>query len=69
MIPVTFLTKESCARLKGYEGMSSMNSSFAFRTYEKTALLFFHAFSSSGHVAVRNLTQSIQKNYKIVLSL
>ncbi|XP_063906965.1 neurexin-4 isoform X1 [Zophobas morio] len=52
VIPVTFLTKESCARLKGYEGMSSMNSSFAFRTYEKTALLFFHAFSSSGHVAI-----------------
>ncbi|KAJ3619660.1 hypothetical protein MTP99_005324 [Tenebrio molitor] len=52
VVPVTFLTKDSYARLKGYEGMTSMNASFAFRTYEKTALMFFHAFSTQGHVAI-----------------
>ncbi|XP_064214176.1 neurexin-4 isoform X2 [Tribolium castaneum] len=52
IIPVTFLTKNSFAKLKGYEGMSSLNASFAFRTYEKDGLMFFHAFSTSGHVAI-----------------
>ncbi|XP_065156246.1 neurexin-4 isoform X1 [Atheta coriaria] len=52
IIPVTFLTANSFARLKGYEGMTSLNSSFHFRTYEKTGLMLYHAFSSSGHVAI-----------------
>ncbi|KAK4880887.1 hypothetical protein RN001_004206 [Aquatica leii] len=48
----TFLTPDSYARLKGYEGVSSLNASFAFRTYEESGLMLYHAFSSSGHVAV-----------------
>lgn len=52
VIPVTFLTSTSFARLKGYEGMSSLNSSFAFRTYEQHGLMLYHPFSSSGYVAV-----------------
>lgn len=52
VVPVTFLTPTSYARLKGYEGMSSLNSSFAFRTYEQNGLMFYHPFSSSGYVAV-----------------
>lgn len=32
--------------------MSSLNSSFAFRTYEDNGLMLYHAFSSSGYVAV-----------------
>ncbi|XP_031336350.1 neurexin-4 isoform X3 [Photinus pyralis] len=52
LISVTFLTPDSFARLKGYEGVSSLNASFAFRTYESTGLMLYHAFSSSGHVAI-----------------
>ncbi|XP_049821647.1 neurexin-4 isoform X1 [Aethina tumida] len=52
IIPVTFLTRRSHARLNGYEGMSSMNASFAFRTYEDNGLLMYHAFASSGYVAI-----------------
>ncbi|CAG9853678.1 unnamed protein product [Phyllotreta striolata] len=52
IVPVTFKTQHSFARLKGYEGMSSMNSSFAFRTYEDNGLLLYHAFSTSGYVAI-----------------
>lgn len=49
---VTFLTSQSFARLKGYEGVRSLNASFAFRTYETTGLMLYHGFSSTGHVAV-----------------
>lgn len=52
IVPVTFLTPNSHARLKGYEGMQSMNASFFFRTYEDFGLLLFHQFSSGGYVAV-----------------
>lgn len=52
VIPVTFLTQNSFVKLKGYEGMSAMNSSFAFRTYEETGLMLYHAFQTSGYVAV-----------------
>lgn len=52
---MTFLTSNSHARLKGYEGMSSLNASFAFRTYEHTSLMLYHPFSSSGYVAVNTL--------------
>ncbi|XP_030764634.1 neurexin-4 isoform X2 [Sitophilus oryzae] len=52
IIPVTFTTARSHAKLKGYEGMSAMNASFAFRTYENNGLLLYHVFSSSGFVAI-----------------
>lgn len=55
-MPVTFLTQASHARLKGYEGVSNMNASFAFRTYDNTGLMLYHQFSSTGHVAVSNHT-------------
>lgn len=57
LIPVTFLTQNSFAKLRGYEGVQSLNASFAFRTYEESGLMLYHAFSSSGYVAVSNLTQ------------
>ncbi|KAK0161422.1 hypothetical protein PV327_009893 [Microctonus hyperodae] len=50
IIPVTFLTKSSFARIKGYEGVSSLNVSLAFRTYEKDGLILFHQFTSPGSV-------------------
>ncbi|CAH0552688.1 unnamed protein product [Brassicogethes aeneus] len=52
IIPVTFLTSRSHAKLNGYEGMQSMNTSFAFRTYEDKGLMMYHAFSSTGYVAI-----------------
>ncbi|XP_076259208.1 neurexin-4 isoform X1 [Rhynchophorus ferrugineus] len=52
IIPVTFTTNRAHAKLKGYEGMTAMNTSFSFRTYEINGLLMYHAFSSSGYVAV-----------------
>ncbi|KAJ8950685.1 hypothetical protein NQ318_012765 [Aromia moschata] len=52
IIPITFKTSHSFAKLKGYEGMSSLNSSFAFRTYEDNGLMLYHAFSSNGYVAI-----------------
>ncbi|BES95349.1 Hypothetical protein NTJ_08158 [Nesidiocoris tenuis] len=48
--PVTFLTSESYARLKGYEGISAFNVSFAFRTYEQDGLLMYHKFISKGDI-------------------
>lgn len=51
-MPVTFTHAKSYAKLRGYEGMSSMNVSFHFRTYESKGLMMFHAFSSSSFVAV-----------------
>nr|CAD7425131.1 unnamed protein product [Timema monikensis] len=50
IIPVTFLTKNSYAKLKGYEGVRSLNVSFSFRTYEEDGLLLFHKFLSDGEV-------------------
>ncbi|CAH1101756.1 unnamed protein product [Psylliodes chrysocephalus] len=52
IVPVTFKTQHSFARLKGYEGMAAMNSSFAFRTFEDNGLMLYHAFSTSGYVAI-----------------
>lgn len=52
IIPVTFLTSDSYAKLKGYEGVKSLNASFAFRTYEGDGLLLYHSFASDGHVKV-----------------
>ncbi|XP_015588334.1 neurexin-4 isoform X2 [Cephus cinctus] len=50
IVPVTFLTPGSYARLKGYEGVYSMNVSLAFRSYEDRGLILFHEFTSPGYV-------------------
>ncbi|XP_012235285.2 neurexin-4 isoform X1 [Linepithema humile] len=50
IIPVTFLTPGSYARLKGYEGVSSLNISLAFRTYEERGIIIYHQFRSPGYV-------------------
>ncbi|XP_050293158.1 neurexin-4 isoform X2 [Anthonomus grandis grandis] len=52
IVPVTFTKPQSYAKLKGYEGMSSINVSFYFRTYENNGLMMYHSFSSSGFVAI-----------------
>lgn len=52
IIPVTFLTRGSYAKLKGYEGMKQMNMSFSFRTYEDKGLMLHHDFLSPGYVRV-----------------
>lgn len=50
IIPVTFLTPNSFAKLKGYEGMKSMNTSFFFRTYEERGIMMYHDFTTKGYV-------------------
>lgn len=50
--PVTFLTRTSYARMKGYEGMKQLNVSFYFRTYEDRGLMVHHDFTSKGYVKV-----------------
>ncbi|XP_043514492.1 neurexin-4 isoform X1 [Frieseomelitta varia] len=50
IIPVTFLTHGSYARLKGYEGISSLNASLTFRTYEDKGIILYHQFTSPGYV-------------------
>lgn len=50
--PVTFLTRGSYARLKGYEGIKQMNVSFLFRTYEDKGMMVYHEFTSRGYVKV-----------------
>lgn len=52
IIPVTFLTRESFAKLKGYEGVKQMNISFMFRTYEERGLMMYHEFTSMGYVKI-----------------
>lgn len=52
IIPVTFLTPGSFARLKGYEGVPSMNVSLAFRTYEDRGIILYHQFTTPGFVKV-----------------
>lgn len=52
IMPVTFLTRTSYAKLKGYEGVKTMNVSLAFRTYEDKGLMIYHEFSSKGYVKV-----------------
>lgn len=46
IMPVTFLTRTSYAKLKGYEGVKTMNVSLAFRTYEEKGLMIYHPFST-----------------------
>lgn len=52
IIPVTFLTSQSYANLRGYEGVHSLNVSLSFRTYEGDGLLLYHRFTSDGYVKV-----------------
>jgi hypothetical protein len=52
IIPVTFLTSQSYAKLRGYEGVHSLNVSFSFRTYVGDGLLLYHRFTSDGYVKV-----------------
>ncbi|XP_065089213.1 neurexin-4 isoform X1 [Ochlerotatus camptorhynchus] len=42
--PVTFLTRGSHARLKGYYSVKQLNVSFSFRTYEDKGLMLHHDF-------------------------
>nr|XP_040229697.2 neurexin-4 isoform X1 [Anopheles coluzzii] len=42
--PVTFLTRGSHAKLKGYYSSKQFNVSFAFRTYEEKGLMLHHDF-------------------------
>ncbi|XP_032688940.1 neurexin-4 isoform X2 [Odontomachus brunneus] len=50
IIPVTFKTPGSYAKLKGYPGATSMNVSLAFRTYEEQGIILYHKLESSGFV-------------------
>ncbi|XP_066582442.1 neurexin-4 isoform X3 [Prorops nasuta] len=50
VIPITFLTPGSYARLKGYEGVNSLNVSLSFRSYEDYGMILYHQFTSPGHV-------------------
>ncbi|KYN43175.1 Neurexin-4 [Trachymyrmex septentrionalis] len=50
IIPITFLTTGSYAKLRGYEGVSSMNVSLAFRSYEERGIILYHKFTSPGFV-------------------
>lgn len=52
IVPVTFLTRASHAKLRGYEGVKSLNVSLAFRTYEERGMMIHHDFSSKGYVKV-----------------
>ncbi|CAG7823734.1 unnamed protein product [Allacma fusca] len=42
--PVTFLSLRSYVKLRGYEGVKSLNVSLEFRTYESAGLLMHHKF-------------------------
>ncbi|XP_055376798.1 neurexin-4 isoform X1 [Condylostylus longicornis] len=48
--PVTFTTRTSYAKLKGYEAQKTMNVSFHFRTYEDKGIMMFHEFASGGYI-------------------
>nr|CAG4638226.1 EOG090X00DN [Cyclestheria hislopi] len=50
IIPITFVTANSYAKLPGYEGVTTMNISLDFRTYEENGLLAYHRFTSPGYV-------------------
>ncbi|XP_019698214.2 neurexin-4 isoform X3 [Harpegnathos saltator] len=50
IIPVTFLTPGSYARLRGYDNVRTMNVSLAFRTYEERGIILYHQFASPGFV-------------------
>ena len=50
--PVTFTTRQSYAKLKGYESQQQLNVSFQFRTYEEKGIMLYHEFGSKGFVKV-----------------
>lgn len=50
IVPVTFLTSSSYAKLKGYDGVNSMNISLSFRTYEDQGIIVYHKFIDRGYV-------------------
>lgn len=50
VIPVTFVTENSYAKLTGYESFKTLNVSFSFRTYEESGLLVYHKFNNPGYV-------------------
>lgn len=50
--PVTFTTRGSYVRLKGYENSQRLNISFYFRTYEESGVMVHHDFYSGGYVKV-----------------
>lgn len=52
IIPVTFSTPGSYAKLRGYEGVPYMNVSLAFRTYEERGIIMYHQFTSPGYIKV-----------------
>ncbi|KAL4092111.1 hypothetical protein QTP88_026673 [Uroleucon formosanum] len=50
IVPVTFLSRSSYARIRSYEGMNKINISLSFRTYEERGLLAHHKFLINGYV-------------------
>ncbi|XP_033223686.1 neurexin-4 isoform X3 [Belonocnema kinseyi] len=50
IIPITFLKANSYAKLKGYEGVPSLNVSLSFRTYEDRGVILYHHFTFPGFV-------------------
>lgn len=52
IVPVTFLSRPSHARIKSYEGAKKLNISLSFRTYEDRGLLAHHKFLTNGYVKV-----------------
>lgn len=52
IVPITFLTSNSYAKLKGYEGAPSLNVSLSFRTYDEEGVILYHQFTSPGFVKV-----------------
>jgi contactin associated protein-like 2 len=52
IIPVTFVTRSSYAKLRGYPGVKTMNVSLSFRTYEEKGLMIHHDFLSKGYIRV-----------------
>ena len=58
IIPVTFLTTRAQARVKGYEGVSSLNVSLAFRSYKESGVILSHNFQKPGHVKVKYVCEN-----------
>lgn len=50
IIPVTFLTSSSYAKLRGYQNVKSMNVSLSFRTYASEGVILYHDFLTKGYV-------------------
>uniref|UniRef100_A0A182XZ17 L-aminoadipate-semialdehyde dehydrogenase-phosphopantetheinyl transferase n=1 Tax=Anopheles stephensi TaxID=30069 RepID=A0A182XZ17_ANOST len=73
--PVTFLTRSSHAKLKGYYSSKQFNVSFAFRTYEEKGLMLHHdflqgsvqVFLEDGKVKVRLKEDNLEHNPGTIL--